>query len=94
MRREVRRTGRSGTARRLSDRRRFRRAGTASRSRRRGRSGGAVGDGALLGNPPIGQCRVFVDQAKQLAPALEHSECAVSGVARDAEIEGLFLPPS
>ena len=32
---------------------------------------GAVGDGTLLGNPPIGKRRVFVDQAKQLAPALE-----------------------
>ena len=32
---------------------------------------GAVGDGTLLGDPPICKPRVFVDQAKQLAPALE-----------------------
>ena len=32
---------------------------------------GAVGDGPLLGDPPIGKRRVFADQAKQLAPALE-----------------------
>ena len=30
---------------------------------------GAVGDGTLLGEPPISKGGVFVDQAKQLAPA-------------------------
>ena len=32
---------------------------------------GEPGDGTLLGDPPIGERRVFMDQAKQLAPALE-----------------------
>ena len=54
---------------------------------------GAPGDGTFLGDPPIGKSRVFVDQAKQLAPALEHVERAISSVAGDAKVERLFLPP-
>ena len=55
--------------------------------------GRTVGDLGLLLDPPVGKRGVLADDVDQLGAALEHAEGAIAGVRRDAEIEGLLLPP-
>ena len=63
-----------------------------------GFAGAAVGTGAvrhprLLFDPPVREGRILADEADELGPALQHAERAVARIGRDAEIEGLALPP-